>query len=144
MVGIKSYSLRIKSYEHIEYDMNNLIDNLNSLGNLNIEFISRNLSYTITQENYGIHFYNLFMNDNIFIPEKSLKTWYRYNFSFIDHKENDCTRIYYMRYISIIVQTCNSFNCTSCYENFSQCDNCLNSELYSLTEDNIECYPKNH
>ena len=138
-----SLSKNIKSYEHIEYNMKDYIDDLSNLGNLNVEFITRNISNSVSQENYGINFYNLFMNNNIFIPEKSVKTWYRYNFSFIDHKENDYTRMYYIHYISIIIKTCNSFSCTSCYDNSNQCDtNCL-STLYALTEDNKECYPKN-
>ena len=142
-IGTKSHSMKIKSYEHIEYDMSDLISGLESLGNLNVEFIVRNLSSSVLQEHYGNNFDNLFMNNNIFIPEKSLKTWYRYNFSFIDHVENDYTRMYYMCYISIIVQTCSSFSCTSCYENANNCDNCLNSESYALTDDGNECYPKN-
>ena len=143
-IGTKSTTINMKSYEHYEYNMNDLIDNLSSLGELNVAFITKNLSNSVSQEHYGIDFFNLFINNNIFIPEKSLKTWYRYNFSFIEHMEDDYTRMYYFGLVSIIVKTCNSFNCISCYSNSNQCDtSCPNSISYALTEDNKACYPNN-
>ena len=138
-IGTLSHTIDMKSYQLVEYDMNDLIDDLSSLGKLNVAFITRNLSNYVSHEHFGIDFYNLFVNNNIFIPEKSLKTWYRYNFSFIDHIENDYTRMYYLGLVSIIIKTCNSFDCISCYSNSNQCDtSCPNSASYALTEDNTE------
>ena len=142
-VGSNSHNIQMKSYEHVLYDMSNLVENLYDLGTLNVETIFRNESNNVTKETYGIDFYDLFMDNNIFIPEKSIKNWYRYNFSFIEHKEDDYTKIYYLSYISIIVRACYSFGCLSCWENYGQCDDCTNSESYALKEDDNLCYQKN-
>ena len=137
-------SIQMKTYEHIEYNMNNIFGDISNLGNLNIEIITRNISGVITTEKYGIDFYELFMDNNIFIPEKSMNTWYRYNFSFVEHAENNYTRIYYLEYISIIVKTCYSFICNSCWKDYNQCDQCTNNNEYGLlSDDTTKCYPIN-
>jgi len=143
-IGNLFYNINIKTYEHIEYNMNDLITDVSNLGILNVNSITRNTSNIVTTEIFGTDFYDLFMNNNIFIPEKSMKTWYRYNFSFIEHAENNYTRIYYLTYVSIVVSTCKSFSCTSCWNDYNQCDTCTNNNNYGLlVDDNTKCYPKN-
>ena len=55
----------------------------------------------------------------------------KYNLSFIEHIETDYTRIYYLYDVNIIVKTCYSQECISCWDNFNQCDNCINGN-YAL------------
>ena len=144
-IGNLFYNINIRTYEHIEYNMNDLITDVSNLGILNVNSITRNTSNIVTTEIFGTDFYELFMNNNIFIPEKSLKTWYRYNFSFIENAENNYTRIYYLTYVSIVVSTCKSFSCTSCWDDYNQCDTCTNNNNYGLlVDDNTKCYPKNY
>ena len=131
-LGSKSANIQMKTYQHIEYAMSSLVTNIADLGNLNVETIYRNS----IQKTYGIDYYELFMDNNLFIPEKSINTQYKYNFSFIEHSENDYTRIYYISYISIEVSTCYSSSCSSCWEGYNTCDNCqIYSANLAATED---------
>jgi hypothetical protein len=138
-LGSKSANIQMKTYQHIEYAMSSLVTNIADLGNLNVETIYRNS----IPKTYGIDYYELFMDNNLFIPEKSFNTQYKYNFSFIEHSENDYTRIYYISYINIEVSTCYSSSCSSCWENYNYCDNCGSSSVnLGVTEDTNICYQK--
>jgi hypothetical protein len=102
-------TFEIKSNEAIEFNANDLINDISDLGYLNVEGITRNKSGIISTENFGINYYQLLMEDNKFIPEKSNNTLYKYNLSFIEHIENDYTRIYYLNDVYITIKTCYSF-----------------------------------
>ena len=125
----------MKSFEDIKYNTNSLFSH-SDLGNLNVEKITKN---GVT-ENFGIDFYNTPMENNYFIPVKSFHTNYIYYLSFMDHKENIYTRIYYMDSIMINVNTCYSDDCISCWEDYNRCDNCNNGD-YALLRDHTDmCY----
>ena len=95
--------IEIGSYQETQYDCNNLLINpsLADFGYLNVEHIEY-----ITQidadstdyfyEYYGIEFNELLMINNILTPEPSLNEWKTYFLSFIDHKENEYTKIYHL------------------------------------------------
>ena len=136
--------IKMKTYEHIEIDTNEFIEENSNFGHLNVESITRNISGVVTTEYFGTDFNELIMEDNIFIPEKSFKTWYRYNFFFIEHINNDYTRIYYLNNVNIIIKTCYSFECKSCWENYNECDDCQMGKSFALlSDDNSKCYPTN-
>ena len=137
--------IQMKSYEHIEYNITDLIEDISNFGNLNVVQITRNLSGLVRSENFGVDFYDPFMDDNILIPEKSFKTWYLYNLSFVEHIKNKYTRIYYLKDVYIIINTCNSFDCISCWNDSNICDVCtIENSLALLSNDSNKCYPINH
>ena len=74
--------------------------------------------------------FELFMDNNLFIPEKSSNNWYIYNFSFIEHEENNYTRIYYLAYKNSLF-----FYCLNCWEKYEQCDDCSNYGAYALIDE---------
>ena len=105
--------------------------------------ITRNISGLVSTEKFGFNFYELLMSDNILIPEKSFNTWYKSDIAFIDHVENDYTRIYYINDSNIIVKTCFSQECISCWENYSQCDEYEKGIYALLIDDKTKAYPAN-
>ena len=137
----KTKTIKMKSYENIEYDVKELL-NIANFGNLNVEIITRNNSGTIETKKFGIDFNENYINNNIFTPEKSFNTWYKYNLSLIDNKENYYTRIYHLNDVNIIVSTCYSFTCTSCWNNYDECDDCTKGYYAFLIDDKTKCYPK--
>ena len=139
--NINSYSqaIKMKTYENIEYDISELYNDLN-YGKLNVEGITRNISGSVTTENFGLNYSQLLINNNILVPEKSFNTWYKYSLSFIEHVEDDYTRIYYLNDVNINVTTCYSQECVSCWENYNQCDDCGNGEYALLRDNPDECY----
>ena len=138
-----SITIKIKTYESREYNAEELINKFSHIGKLNIEGITRNISGEITTENYGVNFYELLINDNKLILENSFNIWYIYNLSFIEHLEGDYTRIYYLNDVNIIVKTCHSQDCISCWENYDQCDEYGNGAYALLIDDNKKGYPVN-
>ena len=139
-IGSYSHTIEIKTNEEINYNINSLND-FSSLGDLNVDAITRTISDSISTEKFGFDFSELFMDNNILIPEKSFKTWYKYNLSFIEHIENDYTRIYYLYDVNIIVKTCYSQDCISCWDNYNQCDDCINGNYALLIDNENKCYP---
>ena len=137
--GSYSKIIQMKTNEHIEYNVNELIENFTNFGNLNVVQITKNLSGLITYENFGIDFYDFLINDNIFIPEESNKTWYLYNLSFIEHINNNITRIYFLKNVNIIINTCFSFDCISCLNDYNACDACIDS-MALLSDELTKCY----
>ena len=137
-----SKTIELRTYEDKEYHMENLINNISNIGNLNIEGIHTNISGNISIKNYGINFYELLMNNNIFIPEKNYNI-FKYDLAFIDHIENNYTRIYYLKNVNIFINACKAQDCISCWENINQCDE-YPSENYALLKDNNRtAYPIN-
>ena len=137
--GSYSKIIQMKTNEHIEYNINELVENFSNFGNLNVVQITRNLSGLVTYENFGLDFYDYLINDNIFIPEESNKTWYRYDLSFIEHINNNITRIYYLKDVNIIINTCFSFYCVSCLNNYNVCDACIDSMTFK-SDELSKCY----
>ena len=130
-----SQTFELKTYETLNITINEIFSDISDYGNLNIEAVTKNISGNEIIENYGINFSNFLVNNNIFVSEKSFNTWYKYNLSFIEHVENKYTRIYYLEDVNIIINTCYSQNCTSCWENYNKCDNYENGN-YALLIDN--------
>ena len=141
--NINSYSqdIKMKTYENIEHDISELYNDLN-FGKLNVEGITRNISGSVTTENFGLNFSELLINDNILVPEKSFNTWYKYDLSFIEHVKDDYTRIFYLNDVNINVTTCYSQDCVSCWKDYNQCDDCGNGEYALLRDNPDECYKK--
>ena len=132
-----SITINMKTYEEIIFDINSLVD-VTSLGYLNVYAIKRN----DVVENFGIDFYQLYIKDNLLIPEKSFNTNYRYYLSFIEHQEGEYTRIYYLDGVKINVNTCYSNSCISCWKDFYKCDNCNGEEYALLIDKRNMCYHK--
>ena len=138
-----SRTIEMKTYEKIKYNVSELINEYSRIGKLNVEGIMEknyNLGL-ISTENFGINFYELLMNDNTLIPEKSFNSLYKYDLAFIDHVENEYTRIYYLNDVNIYVKTCFYDNCISCWENYNQCDTYGNGDYALLIDDNTKGYP---
>ena len=143
----KHKDFSIKSYEEIQFDLNELIKSpsLNDLGQLNVE----SKKYIVRQgdnsfEYYGNDFYNLLMSNNTLIPEPSLNDWKTYNLSFIENKENEYTRIYHIKSLYIKIQTCEKA-CYSCWDGYESCTNCAENTNYSILIDREEeCFPPDY
>ena len=133
--------IEMKSYQKIEYDINDKLNNIVSYGNLIIESIIRNNSGSIISEKYGIDFYELLIENGLLIPYRSLNDRYDYSFAFIDNVVNEYTRMYYLNNVFINVSTCFSEDCISCWENYYQCDNCESGVYALLIDNNNACYP---
>ena len=141
--NIENYNetVELKTDEYKEYDVNELIPGLSNIGQLYVENIIKTIDGSVSSEYFGIDYNNTFMNDNKINLEKSFHAWYEYNLSFIDHVENDYTRIYYIYNIFIFVQTCFSSTFVTCYDNYNQCDEYGNG-IYALLIDNDKiAYP---
>ena len=142
--GSYTNTFKLKSYGEMEYDLNELITNpvLNNLGNLNILSIKYKITnYKSETDYFGTNFTETPLLNNIFIPEPSLNDWKTYNLSFIDNVENEYTRIYYLKSLTIVIQTCKS-GCYACWDSFDECTNCDNSDYAVLIDRDFECFPK--
>ena len=133
---VKEYE--ILSNEQITFNFNE-IPEISSLGNIQIEKIVRTISNKKTTEEYPIKLTTFSMNDNIFVSEKSLNTWYEYSFGFIDEDES-YLKIYYLENSRIEIKTCFKNTCPSCKYNFSQCDDCPYENQAQLSDSPNICY----
>jgi len=83
------------------------------------------------------------MSNNVLIPEPSLNLWKTYFLSFIDHKENEYTRIFHLETLTVVIHTCER-NCYSCWDGFNTCTDCTNSD-YAYAEDSPDgCFLKTY
>ena len=128
-------TIQMKSFEDKQYNINSLFWH-SDIGYLNVEKITKG---SVT-ETFGIDFYNLIIQNNILIPEKSFNTNYIYYLSFIEHSENIYTRIYLINSIMINVKTCFSDDCISCWEDYDVCDDCNNGQFALLRDHPDICY----
>ena len=143
----KSTTINLGSYEETQYDLNGLITTLtiNDLGKLNVDYIKYKISSTENlYEYFGIDFYQTSVLNNNFIPEPSLNDKKTYYFSFIDNTENEYTRIYRLKSLTVKIQTCQD-NCYSCWEEYDTCTDCENNENYApLDKREDECFPPDY
>ena len=138
----------ISSFEEIEHDLNYQITNpsLSDLGYLNVESIKYELLENIDNETlyYGIDFYETLITNNLLIPEPSLNDWKTYYLSFIDHIENEYTRIYHIYNLYVKIQTCDE-ECLTCWDNYLTCTNCtVKPEYAKLIDYEKMCYPPSY
>ena len=135
----------IGSYEKIEINLNQLVTRpaLSDLGFLNVESIK----YELLGENeeteilyFGIDFYETLISNNLLIPEPSLNDWKTYYLSFIEHKENEYTRIYHIDNINIKIETCDE-ECLNCWEGYYTCTDCEGEKYAKINDDKEWCYP---
>ena len=138
-------SRQIGSYEKIEINLNHLVTRpaLSDLGFLNVESIK----YELSGENeeteilyFGIDFYETLISNNLLIPEPSLNDWKTYYLSFIEHKENEYTRIYHIDNINIKIETCEK-ECLNCWEGYDTCTDCEGEKYAKINDDEQWCYP---
>ena len=133
--------IEIGSYQETQYDCNNLLINpsLADFGYLNVEHIEYitqiDAEYTdYFYEYYGIEFKELLMSNNILNPEPSLNEWKTYFLSFIDHKENEYTKIYHLDSLTVVIHTCEQ-DCFSCWDGFDICTDCTSASYAGLADD---------
>ena len=140
--SINKKTLKVKSNEERFYNVSEMT-NITKYGSLNVLKIGRYENETNNKnETFGIDFNNIIMNDNKIFVNKTFNLWYDYYLSFVEHVENNYTRIYYISgYIYFRLRTCFPTRCGSCRTNHSICDDCI-SENYSVIKNgNKTCYP---
>ena len=136
--------LQIKSFQKMEYNINELttnqnIDNLGQLTVESIKYITRDRgNYTVC---YGINLTESLIINNTVVQNPTLNEWKTYNLSFIDIVENQYTRIFHLNNLLIEIQTC-AFSCTICLDYFSTCTNCENSNYAKLIDQDNVCFKK--
>ena len=137
--NLQSYSGEIEliSQESKEVDINELMSN--SVPNLGVAEMQKNISGSSTIVKFGIGFTDTFINNNKFVPELSLNTWYKYTLTFLLYEQNNFLIMYTPTSYKVFftVKTC-AYSCGSCYVDFNTCSNCKNDD-YALLNDN--CYP---
>ena len=142
---IKKYTektLKVKSNFERYYDVNEML-NVTNFGNLNVIKIERLKNKAIYQtQNFGYDFYELIMNDNKIFINKSYNDWYNYHLSFIEHIENNYTRIFYISNVDINfkLRTCYPNVCESCRIDYSKCDDCKYENFSLIKDTNKTCY----
>ena len=145
-----SHTIELGSYQETQYDLNELVTTptLSELGYLNVEYIEYVTEIgedgdTYDNDYLGIEFNELLMSNNVLIPEPSLNLWKTYFLSFIDHKENEYTRIFHLETLTVVIHTCER-NCYSCWDGFNTCTDCTNSD-YAYAEDSPDgCFLKTY
>lgn len=142
---IKEYNpktLKVKSNYERYYDVNEML-NVTNIGNLNVIKIDRLKNNDIYKtHNFGYDFHELLMNDNKIFINKSYNDWYNYHLSFIDHIENNYTRIFYIvdTDINFKLRTCFPDQCESCRLDYSKCDDCKYENFSLIKDANETCY----
>ena len=145
LFGIKKFTpktLKVISNFERYYDVNQML-NVTNIGNLNVIKIERLKNKAIYEtQRFGYDFYELIMNDNKIFINKSYNDWYNYHLSFIDHIENNYTRIFYIADIDInfLLRTCYPNQCDSCRLNYSICDDCKYENFSLIKDTNKTCY----
>ena len=135
--------IKLYSYEATQYDLNELITTptLSDLGNLNVDYIKYKINtYSSSNEYFGTDFTELLMSDNILIPEPSLNDWKTYYLSFVDHSDNEYTRIYHLKSLTVKIQTCKD-GCSSCWDGYNLCTDCSDASYAALIDRDGECFP---
>lgn len=82
------------------------------------------------------------MSYNKIFINKTLNLWYDYYLLFVDHVENNYSRIYHMNnYNYFRLRTCFEATCGNYRINYSICDDCI-YENYELIKNGYRtCYP---
>jgi len=138
----KTKTLKVISNFERYYDVNEML-NVTNIGNLNVIKIDRLKNKKIYEtKNFGYDFYELIMNDNKVFINKSYNDWYNYHLSFIEHIDNNYTRIFYIDNIDINFQlrTCYPDQCESCRIDYSTCDDCKYENFSLIKGTNKTCY----
>jgi hypothetical protein len=138
-----SKTLKIKSNVESYYNVSEMT-NITKYGSLNVLMIGRyNNETNYKNDTFGVDFNNIIMNDNIIFINKTLNLWYDYYLSFVEHVENNYTRIYYLsNYILFRLRTCFPTRCESCRNDYSICDDCKYENYTLIKNGNRTCYPK--
>ena len=138
---INQKTLKVKSNQERYYSVSDMTDT--KYGSLNVLVIGTYKNETNHKnETFGVDFNNIIMSDNKIFINKTLNLWCDYYLSFVEHVENNYTRIYYINnYIIIRLRTCYPTRCGSCRTDYGICDDCI-YENYALIKDgNKTCYP---
>ena len=142
-IGYISDTIRIKSNETYEYDVNELFDT-SEYGKLDIDtFITYQNDDTIKKNLYDKARYSI--ENNKIINAQSLNYWFVYTFVLKDFVENSYIKLYHLPYVNLTIRTC-PFQCGSCMEDYLKCDECRNSNYINLKLDNEvneNCYSSN-
>jgi len=112
-------------------------------GSLNVLIVGtyKNETY-YKNETFGVDFNNIIMSDNKIFINKTLNLWCDYYLSFVEHVENNYTRIYYINdYIIFKLRTCFPTRCGSCRTDYSICDDCIYENYALIKNGNETCYP---
>ena len=139
---IKSKTLKVRSNFERFYNVSEMT-NITKYGSLNVLMIGRYKNMTNDKnETFGIDFNYLIMDDNQIFVNKTFNLWYDYYLSFVEHVENNYTRIYNISsYFIFKLRTCFPTRCGSCRTDYDICDDCI-YENYSLIKNgNSTCYP---
>ena len=136
-----TFEYQVVSNEQKTHNFNENTEIAN-IGEIHIESISRNNSGTISTEKFPINFRSLLIENNSFTSEKSLNTWFKYTFAFIETNDN-YDKMYYLGNSKIEILTCYKSSCPSC-TNFNQCDGeygeCPNENQAPLIDSPGNCY----
>ena len=139
-IGSYSQTIKLKSYETISYNMEDLFD-FSDFGNLQVQTKrTYNTTYSPKELNFGGDNYQIFeVNSGILTTEESLNNWYQYIFSFTEAQER-YARLFILPSVNIYVETC-LYSCISCYEDYYICDNCKNESYAIIKGSSALCYP---
>ena len=142
--GSKIYqkTLKVKSNEERYFYFSNMT-NITQYGSLNVLKIGRYKNTTNNKnETFGIDFKSIILSDNTIFINKTLNLWYDYYLSFVEHIEDNYTRIYHLNnYIYFRLRTCYETRCGSCRTNYSICDDCIYENYALIKNGNRTCYP---
>ena len=136
-------TLKVKSYEERFYNISEMTD-ITKYGSLNV-LIKGNYKNNTNNKNetFGIDFNNTLISDNRIFVNKTRNLWYDYYLTFIEHVENNYTRIYNIsNFINFRLRTCSPTRCGSCRNNYSICDDCIYENYALIKNGNRTCYPK--
>ena len=139
---IDQKTLKVKSNEERYFYFSNMT-NITQYGSLNVLEIGRYNNETNNKnETFGIDFNSIILSDNKIFINKTLNLWYDYYLSFVEHVEDNYTRIYHLNnYIYFRLRTCYETRCGSCRTNYSICDDCIYENYALIKNGNRTCYP---
>ena len=140
--SITQKTLKVKSNDERYYNISDMTD-ITKYGSLNVLIIGRYKNTTNNKnETYGVDFNNTIISDNKIFINKTLNLWYDYYLSFVEHVENNYTRIYNINgYINFRLRTCYPTRCGSCRTDYSKCDDCIYENYALIKNGNRTCYP---
>ena len=139
---IAQKTLKVKSNEERNFSLSDMTD-ITKYGSLNVLIIGRYKNTTNNKnDTFGIDFNDIIINNNKIFINKTLNLWYDYYLSFVEHVENNYTRIYNINgYIYFRLRTCYETRCGSCRTNYSICDDCIYENYALIKNGNRTCYP---
>ena len=139
---VKSKTLKVKSNFERYYNISELTT-ITKYGSINILKIGRYNNETNNKnETFGVDFNNIILSDNKIFINKTFNLWYDYYLSFIEHVENNFTRIYDIsNHVLFKLRTCFPTRCGSCRTNYSICDDCIYENYSIIKNGNRTCYP---